>query len=199
MSAILLLSAFLLLSAPESHQAVPRPPDVVDYMPPPPTLAGLWKSVPVVVRGTIEGKSAAGFDGDRPSAYTRNILRVHEVLKDDGSIEGSVIDVFVPGATVEVGGREMRWQPVPLTDTPVGTEVILFLARSAKLGGFVVAYGAAGAFIPSNTASATSGASVTSTENEMAIPEILRHYKEFGREKIQQGVLLDKLRELGKK
>lgn len=163
----------------------------VDYEAPPPTLAGLWASAAVVVRGRVVGSSQRRHDSTaRLSipliAYD---FQVGDVLKSDAASLGTMTQITVlehGGTITDQQGRTVTASPSAPKPYEPGQELILFLNPSPLAGGFSVAYGAAGSF--------------PIDKDEVRLPRAARSYNEFqGHETVPTASFLAALRTLAKR
>lgn len=161
----LLMFVAALMLAPR-HFAAAQGLVVTDYMPPPASFDKYWGAVNAVVRGTLETRSVRAIDRARPTVDTHHVLRVLEVLKDDGAIGSrTTINISDAGGSTRLRDREIKAEPGPVTRLPLKQEVIVFLQRARSADLFVVAFGPAGLFIVA--------------DGDVSVPHGVRHYKEF--------------------
>ena len=131
----------------QSRQRANQPKvTVVDAMPPPTTLRGMWDSASVVVQGVVTTTSPPTLVGNGPLVARVHGIRVLEVLKSASTtLQAGPLRVRQFGGTVVVSNEEVstKFPEVILRTDGV---YVLFLAPIPSSEVYEIVFGSAGAF-----------------------------------------------------
>lgn len=156
-----------------------RQTPIVDYMPPPDSLEGLWNAAHAVVRARVISVGAPVM-GRFKLVEREHQFQVVEVLKAPDNFQDT-FRVVQPGGTVMQDGVEV-FTPYGGDFLDVSGEALLFLASTDRPNTYAPVFGPAGVFVVRGARDASQPQNWATVE----IPNSARRIREFeGRQSIR--------------